>query len=106
MKNHIWDLVPIPKGCKWVRCEWVYKNKYAAHGSLDKHKPLLVAKGFSQVEGIDYSETFSLVTKTYSFCLMLSIAAAQSWPAYQMDVKSVFLHDDLHEEIYMEQPPA
>jgi hypothetical protein len=65
-----------------------------------------VAKGFSQVEGIDYSETFSHVSKMNSICLVLSLAASQGWSIYQMDVKSAFLHGDLQEEIYMEQPPG
>jgi hypothetical protein len=63
-------------------------------------------QGFSQVEGIDYSETFSPISKMNSICLVLSLVASQGWSVYQMDVKSVFLHGDLHEEIYMEQPPG
>jgi hypothetical protein len=66
----------------------------------------LVAKGFSQVEGIDYNETFSPVAKMNSICLVLALAASHKWEVHQMDVKSVFLHEDLQEEIYMEQPPA
>jgi len=65
-----------------------------------------VANGFSWVEGIDYSETFSLVAKMNSIRLVLSLAASQYWLVYQMDVKSAFLHKDLQEEIYMEQPPG
>ena len=65
-----------------------------------------MAKGFSQVEGIDYSETFAPVAKMNSICLVLSLAASQHWSVYQMDVKSAFLHGDLQEEIYMEQPPG
>jgi hypothetical protein len=65
-----------------------------------------VAKGFSQVEGIDYSETFSSVSKMNSICLVLSLVASQGWLVYQMDVKSAFLHGDLDEEICMEKPPG
>ena len=50
-----WDLVPIPKGRKLVRCKWVYKTKFGPDGKVDKHKACLVAKGFSQVEGIEYT---------------------------------------------------
>jgi hypothetical protein len=106
IKNHTWDLVSLPKGRKLVRCKWIYKTKYAADGSVDKHKAHLVAKGFSQVEGIDYSETFAPVAKMNSIRLVLSLAASQGWSVYQMDVKSAFLHGDLDEEIYMEQPPG
>jgi hypothetical protein len=106
MVNDTWDLVPLPKGRKLVRCKWVYKTKYALDGSVERHKSRLVAKGFSQVEGIDYNETFSPVAKMNSNSLVLSLAALQKWEVHQMDVKSTFLHGDLQEEIYMEQPPA
>ena len=55
MKNHTWDLVSLPKGQKLVRCKWIYRTIYEEDGYVDKHKERLVAKGFSQVEGIDYS---------------------------------------------------
>ena len=71
---------------------------------MDRHKARLVAKGFSQFEGIDYTETFSPVAKMNSIRLFLSLAASFKWEVHQMDVKSAFLHGDLHEEIYMEQP--
>ena len=50
MENNTWDLVPLPKGRKLVRCKWVYRNKYASDGSVERLKARLVAKGFSQVE--------------------------------------------------------
>ncbi|KAH9288006.1 hypothetical protein KI387_032123, partial [Taxus chinensis] len=103
MKNHTWDLVSLPKGRNMVRCKWVYRTKYTVDGSIDKYKAHLVAKGFSQVEGIDYSETFAPVAKMDFVRLVLVISASQGWPVYQMDVKSALLHGDLQEEIYMEQ---
>jgi hypothetical protein len=97
MENDTWDLVPLPKGRKLVRCKWVYRTKYASDGSVERHKAQLVAKGFSQVEGIDYNETFSPVAKMNSICLVLSLAASHKWEVHQMDVKSAFLHGDLQE---------
>ena len=61
-----------------------------------------MAKGFSQVEGIDYNETFAPVAKMNSIRLVLSLPALHNWEVHQMDVKSAFLHGDLQEEIYME----
>jgi hypothetical protein len=92
MENDTWDLVPLPKGRKLVRCKWVYKTKYASDGSVERHKAWLVAKGFSQVEGIDYNETFSPVEKMNSIHLVLSLATSHKWEVHQMDVKSAFLH--------------
>jgi hypothetical protein len=106
MKNDTWDLVPLPKGRKIVRCKWVYRTKCASDGSVERHKTRLVAKGFSQVEGIDYNETFSPVEKMNSICLVLALVASHKWEVHQMDVKSPFLHRYLQEEIYMEQPPV
>eukprot|EP00253_Pinus_taeda_P003386 PITA_03386 len=104
LANDTWVLVPLPKGRKLVRCKWVYRTKYGQDGKVDRHKARLVAKGFSQVEGIDYTETFSPIAKMNSVHLILSLAASFKWEDHQMDVKSAFLHGDLHEEIYMEQP--
>eukprot|EP01018_Ginkgo_biloba_P029061 Gb_03163 [translate_table: standard] len=104
LKNDTWDLVPLPKGRKIVRCKWVYRTKYATNGNVEKYKAPLVAKGFSQVEGVDYSETFAPVAKMNSIRLVLSLAVSHKWVVHQMDVKSAFLNDDLQEEIYMEQP--
>eukprot|EP00253_Pinus_taeda_P017786 PITA_17786 len=97
LANDTWDL---------VRCKWVYRTKFGPDGKVDRHKAHLVAKGFSQVEGTDYTETFSLVSKMNSIHLVLSLVASFKWEVHQMDVKYAFLHGDLHEEIYMEQPPG
>jgi hypothetical protein len=104
--NDYWDLVHLVKGRKPVPCKWVYRTKYASDGSVERHKAQLVAKGFSQVEGIDYNETFSPVAKMNSICLVLALATSHKWEVHKMDVKSTFLHEELQEEIYMEQPPC
>ena len=78
-KNQTWDLCPLLKGRKLVRCEWVYRTKYLVDGSIDRYKACLVVKGFSHVEGIDYSETFSPITKMNSIHLVLSLVASQGW---------------------------
>ena len=103
-KNQTWDLVPLPSGRKLVRCRWVYMTKSAIDGQINRYKAKLVAKGFQQVHGIDYDETFALVVKMDSIRLALAIAAAKVWEVHQMDMKNAFLHGDLFEEIYMEKP--
>ena len=74
--NDSWDIVPLPKGSKLVRCKWVYITKYASDGSVERHKACLVAKGFSQVEGFDYNETFAPVAKINSIRLVLALATS------------------------------
>ena len=97
LANDTQDFVPLPKGRKLVRCKWVYRTKFGSDGKVDKHKACLVAKGFSQVEGIEYTETFSPVSKMNSIRLVLSLTTCFKWEVHQMDVKSSFLHEDLHE---------
>jgi hypothetical protein len=104
LKNHTWDLVPRPQGKNIVKCRWVYKTKFTSEGVVEHHKACLVVKGFSQQEGIDYIETFSPVAKMNYVRLILSLVLALAGKIHQMDVKSAFLHGDLSEEIFMEQP--
>ena len=64
-----------------------------------------MAKGFNQVDGIDFSKTFSLVIKLASICLVLTVAIVKGWNIRQLDVKNAFLHGSLSTPIYMQQPP-
>jgi len=65
-----------------------------------------VPKGYTQVFGLDYGDTFSPRKNMPFVCLFIVMDTLQRWPLYQMDVKNVFLNVDLHEEIYVEQPPS
>ena len=73
---------------------------------MDRLKARLVVKGYTQIYGSDYHDTFSSVAKMASIRLLLSMVAMSSWPLYQLDIKNVFLHGDLAKEVYMEQPPG
>ena len=66
----------------------------------------MVSKGYTQQYGSDYYDTFSLMAKIASIRLLLSMVAMHSWPVFQLDIKIVFLHGDLVEEVYMKQPPG
>ena len=80
------------------------KTKKDSQGNIERHKARLVAKGFTQREGIDYTETFSLVSKKYSFRVIMALVAHFDFELHQMDVKMTFLNGHLDEEVYMKQP--
>ncbi|KAL0364507.1 UNVERIFIED_CONTAM: Retrovirus-related Pol polyprotein from transposon RE1 [Sesamum angustifolium] len=87
-----------------IGVKWIYKTKLNADGSIQKHKARLVAKGYSQLPGIDYTETFAPVARLDTIRALIAIAANKKWKIYQMDVKSAFLNGYIDEEIYVEQP--
>jgi hypothetical protein len=104
--NATWELVALPKDKKTIGCKWVYKVKHNADGSVSRYKSRLVAKGYAQTYGIDYEKTYSLVAKMTTIRAIIAMATTKGWSLHQMDVKNVFLHGDLWEEVYMEQPPG
>jgi hypothetical protein len=101
--NEAWDLMEFPTGKNPIGNKWVFKKKLNAKGKVEKYKAQLVVKGYSQVEGIDFDEIFSLVAKLTSIRFMLSVVVAFDFEVEHMDVKITFLHGDLEEEIYMKQ---
>ena len=104
--NGTWELVPLPPSKKAIGCKWVFTIKVNPDGSVARLKARLVAKGYAQTYGINYSDTFSPIAKLASIQLFISLAAIHNWPLYQLDIKNVFLHGDIQEEVYMEQPPG
>ena len=75
-ENKTYELASLPPRRKLVQCKWIYKTKIATDGTTTKYKDRLVAKGYSQVQGLDYNETFTLVARMDSIRLVLSIAAS------------------------------
>jgi Reverse transcriptase (RNA-dependent DNA polymerase) len=108
MKNHhVWDLVPrksVPIGKKVIKSKTICHIKRDENGHNAKLKTRIVAKGFTQVAGEDYHDMFSPVARLESLRLILAIAAKLDWELRQLNVKTAFLHVELDEEIYMEQP--
>jgi histone deacetylase 1/2 len=102
MKNSTWTLVPLPTGRKAIGCKWIFRIKYNSDGSIEKNKARLVAQGFSQKAGQDYSDTFSPVT----IRTVISIAVSNKWQIHQIDIDNAFLNGTIKEDIYMKQPPG
>ena len=104
--NGTWDLVPLPTEKKTIGCCWVFAVKFSPDESVARLKARLVAKGYAQTYGVDYTYTFSPVVKLTFICLFISFVAPYDWDFHQPDIKNVFLHGDLQEEVYMKQPPG
>ena len=98
-KMGIWKLVDCPSDRKTIKCRWTYVLK-----SNGCYKARLVVKGYTQVQGIYYEETFSVVARYESIRYLLTHATLQDWEIEAMDVKLAYLHGVLEEEIYMDQP--
>jgi len=103
-ENKTWELVCRDKDMHVISNRWVFRKKYKSNGDVEKYKARLVAKGYSQIPGIDYEETFAPVVKFDSIRTLLAISAAKNLKLYQFDVKTAFLHGNIEETIYMEQP--
>jgi Reverse transcriptase (RNA-dependent DNA polymerase) len=104
-KNITWDLIQPPPDANVISAKWLFKTKFRPDGQIERYKTRLVAKRFTQQEGIDYFEIFSPVVKPTTIRIMLNIALSCNWPLYQLDVNNTFLHGDLEEIIYIEQLP-
>ncbi|KAM1556843.1 hypothetical protein PS2_040150 [Malus domestica] len=105
-KNSTWELVELPPGGKTIGVKWIFKTKLNENGEVEKHKARLVAKGYCQQYGIDYAEVFAPVARLDTIRIVISLAAQKNWDIYQLDVKSAFLHGELEEEVFVDQPPG
>ncbi|XP_068487121.1 uncharacterized mitochondrial protein AtMg00820-like [Phaseolus vulgaris] len=101
-KNKTWELVDRPPNRKIIGVRWVFRTKLSLGGSIIKFKARLVVKGYAQVFGVDYSETFVPVVRLDTVRLLFALAAQRSWKVYHLDVKFAFLNGDLQEEIFVE----
>jgi hypothetical protein len=104
-QNKVWSLVERPKqnvvGTKWLFC-----NKQDEHGVVTRKKTRLVVKGYSQVKGLDFDETFAPEARLESIHMLLAYATPHGFKIYQMDNKNAFLNGPIKEEVYVEQPPG
>jgi hypothetical protein len=103
--NGTWDVVHLPSKKKGVKCKWIFKRKECmTPNELAWYKERLDAKGFSQILGIDYTDIYPPVVKHSSIHTFLSVVAMHNYDLEQLDLKTAFLHGDLEEDIYMDEP--
>ena len=93
--SETWELVPFPLGEKIMGCKWVFNVKYHVVGSVDRYMAHLVAKGFTQSHGRDFTITFAPVTELTNVQLIVCLASSHLWALHQLDIKNAFLNGDL-----------
>ncbi|KAL0433783.1 UNVERIFIED_CONTAM: Retrovirus-related Pol polyprotein from transposon RE2 [Sesamum latifolium] len=107
-QSEIVDHAPVrgirPEGKKVIGVKWVFRTMLNVNGSINKYKARLVVKGYAQIFGVNYSDTFAPIARLDKIRLLLAIASQKRWKVFQLDVKSAFLNGVLQEEIYVEQP--
>ena len=104
LENETWNLVRPPTDRDVITGKWAYKMKLGPSGQVAKIKARYVTKGFKQVEGLDYFDTFLPTFKPETFRVLLQLSAKQGHVMHQFDVKRTFLHSPIEEEVYLEQP--
>jgi hypothetical protein len=103
-RNQVWELVKRPKNYNVIGTKWVFRNKQDQDGMVVRNKERLVAKGYTQVEGLDFGETYAPVARLEAIRILLAYACAHNIKLYQMDVKSEFLNGYINELVYVEPP--
>lgn len=102
--NRTWTLVPLPLNKKAITSRWIYKIKPGVDGGATRYKARLVARGFEQKFGIDFTDTFAHVVRWETIRILIAIAVHLNWPIHQLDVLTAFLNGILEEDVYMYQP--
>ena len=103
-KNGTWEEIIVPRDRNIVGCKWVYKLKLDSNNQVIKYKSRIVAKGYSQVYGEDFEQTFSPVARLTSLRILLATVATENLELHQMDADTAFLNGILEDEIFMEFP--
>lgn len=104
LENGMWRVVRLPEGKRAIGSRWVFKIKRNADGSINKYKGRIVAKGYAQREGIDYTETFAPTARFGALRTVIALAAIEDWELDSVDISTAFLNGDIDAEVYMRKP--
>jgi hypothetical protein len=105
-KQNTWSLVSELACINVVSGKSIFRHKHNSDGSFASYKARWVLHGFTQEQGLNFGETFSLVIKPATVRVVLSIATSKDWPIHQVDVKNAFLHGHLAKTVYAQQPSS
>ena len=103
-RNKTWVMTTLPEGVNNIGVKWIFKTKFNENGEIDKCKARLVAKEYAQQYGIEYTEVYALVARLDTIRLIIALATQEGWSIFQLDVKNAFLHGELSEEVFVQQP--
>ncbi|KAI0993606.1 hypothetical protein K3495_g14578, partial [Podosphaera aphanis] len=104
LANHTWREEVAPNGINTVGTKWVFSVKYKADGTFERFKARLVARGFTQQYGVDYTETFAPTVQMATMRAFLSIVAAENLECWQFDIKNAFTESEIKETVYLKPP--
>jgi len=104
--NRTWQEEKLPRDANQVTSKWVFTVKYNIDGSIERYKARLVARGFTQIYGQDFEETFAPTIRIDSLRMLMAIMAVEDMEAEQVDVNNAFTESKLRETIYMKPPPG
>ena len=104
LQHQTFELVELPTGCVALDTRWVFTHKLDQYGNIQRYKSRLVAKGFQQQEGVDFTDIYAPTAKKDTERVFLSFVAENDLECHQADVKTAFLHGDLNEVVYVRQP--
>jgi len=98
-RSEVWDLVLRPEGINVIGTKWIYNNKSDENSIVTRNKARLVAQGYTQIECLDFDETFAPVARLEFIRLLLGVSCILKFKLFQMDVKSAFQNGYLNEEV-------
>jgi hypothetical protein len=101
--NEIWTLINLFKNRRVLRDKWIYKIKKEEHDEILRYKTRWVIREFEQIEKLDYTKTFVSMIKSMNYKTMYVIIVVNDWKIEQMNVKTAFLYDKIHENVFVVQ---